>query len=64
MTAPVRFRQADLERLFKAAKNADVRLRATIKPTGEIEAQMLTDAEEAAQGPSPLRKKVFGGQKA
>jgi hypothetical protein len=48
MTRPARFSQIDLERLFKAARKADVRLRATIKPTGEIEAQMLTAAEEAA----------------
>ena len=49
MTARARFSQADLERLFRAARKADVRVRATIKITGEIEAQMLTDAEEAAQ---------------
>jgi hypothetical protein len=48
MTKPARFSQIDLERLFRAARKADVRLRATILPTGEIEAQMLTAAEEAA----------------
>jgi hypothetical protein len=63
MTAPARFRQVDLERLFKAARKADVRVLATIKPTGEIEAQMLTEGQDGAQGPSPLRKKVFGGSK-
>lgn len=64
VTAHARFRQADLERVFKAAKRADVRVVATLKPTGEIETRMLTDDEAAAQGPSPLRKKVFGGSKA
>jgi hypothetical protein len=48
MTRPARFSQVDLERLFRAARKADVRVRATIRPTGEIEAQMLTAAEEAA----------------
>lgn len=48
MTARARFSQADLVRLFRAARKADVRVRATIKLTGEIEAQMLTAADEAA----------------
>lgn len=48
MTARAVFRQSDLERIFKAAKKADVRVLAKIKPTGEIEARMLTDGEEAA----------------
>lgn len=48
MTARARFSQADLERLFRAARKADVRVRAIIKLDGEIEAQMLTAAEEAA----------------
>ena len=48
MTARARFSQSDLERLFRAARKADVRVRATIKLSGEIEAQMLTAAEEAA----------------
>lgn len=64
MTATARFRQADLERVFKAAKRADVRARATIKPTGEIEIDMLTEGEDAEQDPSSLRRKVFGGAKA
>jgi hypothetical protein len=64
MTARAVFKQSDLERIFKAAKKADVRVAARIKPTGEIEAQMLTEGEEAEQGPSPLRRKVFGASKA
>ena len=61
MTAHARFRQADLERLFKAARKAHVRLRATIKPTGEIEAQMLTEAEAAAHDkPNPLERYLNG----
>lgn len=61
MTAIARFRQVDLERLFRAARKADVRLRATIKPTGEIEAQMLTEAEEAAQERgNPLDRLLHG----
>jgi hypothetical protein len=48
MTARARFSQSDLERLFRAARKADVRVRATIKLSGEIEAQMLTAAEEAS----------------
>lgn len=59
-----RFRQADLERIFKAAKKVHVRARAILRPNGEIEVQMLTDAEAAAQGPSNLRQKVFGDAKA
>lgn len=55
MTKPVRFSQSDLERIFKAAKKADVRVLARIKPTGEIEARMLTDGEErATDRPNPL----------
>lgn len=64
MTKPVRFSQSDLERIFRAAKRADVRAAATIRPTGEIEVQMLTEGEQEAHGPSPLRKKVFGGKAA
>jgi len=61
MTAPVRFRQSDLERLFRAARKSGVRVRATIKPTGEIEAQMLTAAEEAAHGkPNKLERYLNG----
>lgn len=61
MTAHARFRQADLERLFRAARKADVRVRATIRPTGEIEAQMLTEAEEAAQERgNPLDRLLHG----
>jgi hypothetical protein len=36
MTAPARFTQADLERVFRAAKKADVRARIEIEPTGKI----------------------------
>ena len=61
MTAHARFRQADLERIFRAARKADVRVRATIKPTGEIEAQMLTAAEEAANDkPNRLERYLNG----
>lgn len=61
MTVHARFRQADLERLFRAARKADVRVRATIRPTGEIEAQMLTEAEEAAQERgNPLDRLLHG----
>lgn len=58
MTAPARFRQADLKRIFAAAKAAGVR--ATIKPDGTIE--MLTESDGAPQGQSKLREKVFGAQ--
>jgi hypothetical protein len=38
-----------------------VRVRAAIKPTGEIEAQMLTEAEEAAHGkPNKLERYLNG----
>jgi hypothetical protein len=63
VTAQARFRQTDVERVFRAAKRAEVRARIIIKPTGEIEAQMLTEGEEAEQGSNSLRRKVFGGQK-
>lgn len=61
MTARARFSQIDLERLFRAARKADVRVRATIHPTGEIEAQMLTAAEEAANDKgNPLERHLNG----
>jgi len=50
MTARAAFKQVDLERVFKAAKKADVRVVATIRPTGDIEARVLTDTEELAHG--------------
>lgn len=50
MTAPARFRQTDFERLFKAAKKADVRVAGKVLPSGEIEFRMLTDGEEREQG--------------
>jgi hypothetical protein len=60
MTARARFSQVDLERLFKAARKADVRVRATIKLTGEIEAQMLTAAEEATNDRSNPLDRLHG----
>ena len=60
MTAAARFRQVDLERIFKAAKKAEVHVRATIKPTGEIETEMLTESKGSEQGKDRLRRKVFG----
>lgn len=48
MTAPARFKQSDLGRLFRAARKADVRVAGKVLPTGEIEFHMLTAAEEAA----------------
>lgn len=54
MTAHAVFKQADLERLFKAAKKADVRVRATIRPTGEIEAEMLTEGQDEEHSNNPL----------
>lgn len=50
MTNRAAFRQADLERVFKAAKKADVRVVATIRPTGDIEARVLTEGEQQEQG--------------
>jgi len=58
VTARGAFRQTDIERILKAARKADVHVRATIKPSGEIE--VLTESAAGEQGPSPLRKKVFG----
>lgn len=60
MTRPARFTQIDIERIFKAARKADVRVRATIRPTGEIEAQMLTAAEEAANDRANPLDRVLG----
>lgn len=60
MTRAARFSQLDLERLFKAARKADVRVRATIKLSGEIEAQMLTAADEAANDRRNPLDRVLG----
>lgn len=62
VTAPARFRQSDLERIFKAAKKTNVLVAAMILPTGEIEARMLTCSDGAAEEESPLRRRVFGGK--
>jgi hypothetical protein len=53
MTRAARFSQMDLERLFRAARKADVRVRARIKLNGEIEADVLTAAEGAANDSAP-----------
>ena len=45
MTAQARFKQADFERIFKAAKKADVRVAGKVTPAGEIEFRMLTEGE-------------------
>lgn len=60
MTAPARFRQADLKRIFAAAKQAGVRVR--VEPTGAI--QMLTESEAAAQQGRNPWDEVLGGAKA
>lgn len=36
MTKPATIRQADLERIFRAAKNADVRVRVEVEPRGKV----------------------------
>jgi len=36
MTAPAKFTQADLERVFRASKKTDVQVRIEIEPTGKI----------------------------
>lgn len=46
MTRPARFTQADIDRIFKAAKNVGVNVSATIRPDGTI--TVLTGAREAA----------------
>jgi hypothetical protein len=50
------FKQADLDRIFKAAKRAGVGAR--LKPDGSVE--VLPDSVPEAQGQSKLREKVFG----
>jgi hypothetical protein len=55
MTAPARFRQADLDRLFKAAKKNGVRVR--IEPDGAVE--MLTESQAlASSAADEIRRKV------
>jgi hypothetical protein len=49
MTAPARFTQADLERVFRAAKKADVRTRIEIEPTGKI--VIMSESAETPQRP-------------
>lgn len=54
MTAPARFTQADIERVFRAAKKADVRARIEIEPTGKIVIMSESGgADIAAPRPNP-----------
>lgn len=45
MSAAARIRQADLERIFKAAKAADVRVRVEVEPAGKVVILPLRDGE-------------------
>lgn len=54
MTKPARFSQADLDRIFRAAKKAGVEVSARIKPDGEI--IVLTGEGEAANDANPWDK--------
>ncbi len=46
MTAPARFTKADLVRAFKAAEEADVRVRIEIEPSGKM--VILTESGAAS----------------
>lgn len=50
MTRPAPIRQADLERIFKAAKAADVRVRVEVEPQGKVVILPMRDDESPQQG--------------
>lgn len=45
MTSPARIRQADLERIFKAAKRADVQVRVEVEPEGKLVILPIRDGD-------------------
>lgn len=45
MSAVARIKQADLERIFRAAKAADVRVRVELEPQGKVVILPLRDGE-------------------
>lgn len=49
MSVPAKIRQADLERIFKAAKAADVQVRVEVEPAGKVVILPLRD-RDAQQG--------------
>lgn len=53
MTARAQIRQADLERIFKAAKAADVRVRVEIEPRGKVVILPLGPADDSGGTSNP-----------